>query len=123
MRLRGTLAVSWPIAAALCLCGPRISAAQDTASPAAAQAEKNPAQVASPRASALKLTLQDALDRARKNSVQFQAALTDSAIAWQDRFQAGAALLPSVTYNNQAWYTQGKNTAPNYPANTAGHEY
>ena len=123
MRSLGIFAVSWPIAAVLCLCGPGISAAQDTASPAAAPAEKNPAQVASPGAPALKLTLQDALDRARKNSVQFQAALTDSAIARQDRFQAGAALLPSVTYNNQAWYTQGKNGAPIFIANNAVHEY
>jgi len=65
----------------------------------------------------LRVTLQDALDRARKNSTQFQAAQTDAALARQDRFQAGAALLPSVTYNNQAIYTQG---APSTLANKTG---
>ena len=60
-----------------------------------------------PTTGPVRLTLQDALDRARKNSVQFQAAQTDAGLARQDRFQAGAALLPSVTYNNQALYTQG----------------
>ena len=77
------------------------------------------------------MTLQDALDRARKNSAAFQSAQTDAAIARQDRFQAGAALLPSVTYNNQALYSQG---APSglagqtgvpvvFIANNAVHEY
>jgi len=55
--------------------------------------------------------------------VQFQSALTDSAIARQDKWQAGAALLPSVTYNNQAWYTQGKSGQPIFIANNAVHEY
>jgi outer membrane protein TolC len=124
MRSLGIFAVSWPIAAVLCLGGPEISAAQGTTNPAATMptAAGSPAQSSSP-AAPLKLTLQDALERARKNSVPFQAALTDSAIAHQDRFQAGAALLPSVTYNNQAWYTQGHNNAPIFIANNAVHEY
>jgi outer membrane protein TolC len=86
---------------------------------------------ASPANSPLRLTLQDALGRARKNSVQFQAAQTDAALARQDRYQAGAALLPSATYNNQALYTQGTSTAltntTGFPvrfiANNAVHEY
>jgi outer membrane protein TolC len=100
-----------------------MSVAQETPSPATAATKKNPAQTASAGAPGLKLTLQDALERARKNSVSLQAALTDSAIAHQDRFQAGAALLPTVTYNNQAWYTQGHNNAPIFIANNAVHEY
>ena len=123
MRSLGTFAVSWPIAAAVCLCGAGMSVAQETPSPATAATKKNPAQTASAGAPGLKLTLQDALERARKNSVSLQAALTDSAIAHQDRFQAGAALLPTVTYNNQAWYTQGHNNAPLFIANNAVHEY
>jgi outer membrane protein TolC len=71
----------------------------------------------------LQLTLQDALARARKNSVQFQLALTDSALAGQDRFQAGAALLPSVMYNNQALYTQLRGNSVIFIANNAAHEY
>lgn len=123
MRSLGTFAVSWPIAAVLCLCGAGMSVAQKTPSPATAATKKNPAQTASAGAPGLKLTLQDALERARKNSVSLQAALTDSAIAHQERFQAGAALLPTVTYNNQAWYTQGHNDAPIFIANNAVHEY
>src|SRR5712692_14794 len=72
-----------------------------------------------------RLTLQDALARARKNSVPFQSALTDSAIARQDRYQAAAALLPSVNYNNEAFYTQsnGPGNGPRFIANNAVHEY
>lgn len=79
----------------------------------------------------LRITLQDALERARANGTQFQAAKTDAAVAKQDRYQAGAAMLPSVTYNNQILYTQG---APAllaeqtgvpvlFIANNAVHEY
>jgi outer membrane protein TolC len=79
----------------------------------------------------LRVTLQDALDRARKNSTQFQAAQTDAAIARQDKFQAGAGLLPSATYNNQVLYTQGAPAALQsksgvpvlFIANNAVHEY
>src|ERR1051326_8134076 len=47
----------------------------------------------------LTLTLQDALSRARANSVQFQAALTDQGVAHEDKAQARAGLLPSVNFN------------------------
>ena len=72
------------------------------------------------------LTLPDALALARKNNVEFNAALTDRGIAHQDRVQARAALLPSLTYNNQALYTQGNGTGTNtaiFIANNAVHEY
>ncbi len=92
-----------------------------------------PAQQSSPPSanSPIRLTLQDTLERARKNSVPFQAAQTDAALAHQDRYQAGAALLPSVTYNNQALYTQGAPAALAnktgipviYIANNSVHEY
>jgi outer membrane protein TolC len=86
---------------------------------------------APPANSPPRLTLEDALNRARKNSVQFQAAQTDAALARQDRYLAGAALLPSVTYNNQVLYTQGAplalqaqtHTPVLYIANNAVHEY
>ncbi len=86
---------------------------------------------ASPTSAPLRLTLQNALDRARINSAQFQSVQTDAALARQDRYQAGAALLPSVTYNNQVLYTQAA-AAPVaaetkvpvlYIANNAVHEY
>src|ERR1700735_3683062 len=50
--------------------------------------------------STVSLTLADALARARANSPQFQAALTQLGIAREDRVQARAALLPGVDYNN-----------------------
>jgi outer membrane protein TolC len=72
----------------------------------------------------LTLTLQDALARARVNSVQFQAALTDQGLAHQDNVQARAALLPSVNYNNAYLYTQGNGTtAGRFIASNAVHEY
>jgi outer membrane protein TolC len=93
---------------------------------------QSPQQSSTPSAnSTVRLTLEDALNRARKNSVQFQAAQTDAALAHQDHYQAGAALLPSVTYNNQALYTQGASPAlanqtglpVRFIANNAVHEY
>jgi outer membrane protein TolC len=72
----------------------------------------------------LTLTLQDALARARVNSVQFQAALTDQGLAHQDNVQARAALLPSVNYTNSYLYTEGNGTpSGRYIANNAVHEY
>jgi outer membrane protein TolC len=72
----------------------------------------------------LTLTLQDALARARANSVQFQAALTDQGLAHQDNVQARAALLPSVSYTNSYLYTEGNGTpSGRFIANNAVHEY
>jgi outer membrane protein len=117
------LAASWSVVATLWLFGAGTAVAQETGA-AGTTATKNPAQATTAGAPARQLTLQDALALARKNSVQFQAALTDSAIARQDRFQAATALLPSVTYNNQAWYTQlNKSNSVIFIANNAAHEY
>lgn len=79
----------------------------------------------------LRLTLEEALNRARKNSTPFQAALTTAGLAREDRRQARNALLPTVTYNNSALYTKGAGPfgtevigAPViYIANNAIHEY
>lgn len=73
----------------------------------------------------LRLTLADALDRARQNSVVYQAALIDARIAHEDRKQATTALLPSVNYNNSAIYTQGTgvDNQVRFIANNAVHEY
>jgi outer membrane protein TolC len=75
----------------------------------------------------LTLTFQDALARARANSVQFQSALTDQGLAHQDSVQARAALLPSVNYNTTYLYTQGGTHTTAFPvryiANNAVHEY
>jgi len=59
---------------------------------------------------AVRLTLQDAIDRARKNSTVFQAAATEAALSREDKNQARDALLPSVAYNASAIYSQGNGT-------------
>lgn len=108
---------------ALLLPGMRIAMAQDAAPPTNTPPAKDPQQANSTTAPPLRLTLQDALARAKKNNVQFQAALTDSGIARQDRYQAGAALLPSVIYNNEAIYTKSNQNGIAFIANNAPHEY
>src|ERR1700751_5277024 len=74
----------------------------------------------------LTITLQDALERAKVNSPEFRAAITDRGLAHEDRVQGRAGLLPNVNYNNQYIYTQGNNTRSNTPAfiaNNGVHEY
>ena len=92
-----------------------------------ANGQQNTAQTVPASSSApVTLTLQDALALARKNNIEFNAALTDQGVAHQDKVQARAALLPSVAYNNQALYTQGNGTHTNtaiFIANNAVHEY
>jgi outer membrane protein TolC len=72
----------------------------------------------------LTLTLQDALTRARSNSIPFQAALTDQGVAHEDKVQARAAMLPSLTYNNTFTYTEPNGTPSGvFVANNSVHEY
>jgi outer membrane protein TolC len=119
------------IAAAAFLLSPRGSLAQDTAPPAQPPSVETAKQQRTPAAAPVRLTLQDALDLARKNSTQFQAALTSAGLAREDRTQARDALLPSVVYNNSAIYTQsagpGLSKSTGVPvlfiANNAVHEY
>jgi outer membrane protein TolC len=103
---------------------PEAPAPQASASGEAKQQATPASPTTGPATGRINLTLQDALERARKNSTQFQASQTDAAIARQDRYQAAAGLLPSVAYNNQALYTQstGQNTVI-FIANNAVHEY
>ncbi len=92
------------------------------------------AQVAPPQAAGeapsvreaapITITLQDALQRARANVPQLLAARTAAAIAHQDRVQARAALLPSVSYTTSYLYTEGNGTPSGvFIANNAVHEY
>ena len=70
------------------------------------------------------ITLQDALQRARKLDPTYRLALTDESIAHEDHVQARAALLPSVSANTEYLYTEGTGTStPKYIANNAVHEY
>ena len=69
-----------------------------------------PQRSATPADPTLRLTLDDALVRARQNSPQFRAALAEAQIAHEDTKQAKDALLPTLTYNNEMLYTQGNGT-------------
>src|SRR5579863_7373806 len=70
-----------------------------TASPSLAQ--ENRAQSVpdnGPKPGVERLSLQDAIERARRTDPQFQSAQTDAGIAKEDRVQARDGLLPSVVY-------------------------
>jgi outer membrane protein TolC len=56
------------------------------------------------------IDMKNALERARSNSQQLQSAAIDMNLAREDRTQAKAALLPSLSYFNQYIYTQGNRT-------------
>lgn len=78
----------------------------------------------SPSDAPLTLTLQDALARAKQNSPEYRAALTDAGVAKEDRVQSRAALLPNVNYNAAYNYTQGNGSGVSrYVANNGVHEY
>jgi outer membrane protein len=87
-------------------------------------AQALPTAPAQPQPATVVLTLADALARAKENSPQFQAAITEMGIAREDRYQARAALLPGVDYNNSFIYTQGNGTATGrYISANGVHEY
>ncbi len=74
--------------------------------------------------SALKITLADALERARTMSPTLERAIADIKIANESRHQLLAGNLPTVSYNTQYLYTQGNGTlAARYIANNGVHEY
>src|SRR5438552_5399486 len=123
MKSPSILVLSWVLVAAPLLCCAGIAAAQQTADPASAARPRGAQPGAPATLPVLRLTLEDALARARKNSAQFQSSETDAAIARQDRYQAAAALLPSVTYNNEALYSQLGTSSVRFIANNAAHEY
>jgi outer membrane protein TolC len=70
------------------------------------------------------LTLQDALERAKKNNPEYRSAVTEFGVAREDRVQSRAALLPSVNYNAAFLYTEGNGIGGSrYIANNGVHEY
>jgi outer membrane protein TolC len=58
-------------------------------------------QPEAPANAPLVVTLQDALDRAKQNDTTFQAATADAASASEDRTQAKASMLPTISYSTQ----------------------
>jgi outer membrane protein TolC len=71
------------------------------------------------------ITLQDALERAKKLDAQFQSAAADVAISREDRLQAKASLLPSVSHKTEYLGTQGNGVLPSgrYVSNDGVHMY
>ena len=85
--------------------------------PAPASAQPPPRDIAP-------LTLQDALAQARANSQQLRAALTTAQLAAEDRKQARAALLPSLSGFMQYIYTEPNGTPSGvFVANDGPHVY
>ena len=89
----------------------------------APQGMPQPVSGALSSSSPVTLTLADALNRAKANSPQFQAALTQFGLAKEDRMQSRAALLPNIQYTNSFIYTQGNGATGIYVANNGVHEY
>jgi outer membrane protein TolC len=77
------------------------------------------------------ISLSNAIHRAQENEPAFANVLAAQKTAGIDRYLARAALLPSVTYDNQLLYTQpngkfipgGTGPAPIFIANNSIHEY
>ena len=125
---------AWMLAAGCVLLAPtRSFAAQQPEAPTpkpltmtANTATKQSTTRTPPGATAV-LTLQDALNLAKKNSPQLQAAVTDAGVTHEDKNIARAGLLPSVNFNTAAIYTQSNGNVNNggvkFIANNAPHEY
>ena len=72
------------------------------------------------------ITLQDAIERARKNDVQFLAAVNGAKSAHEDRLQARNAILPQFSHTTQALLTQGnggRTTVGRFVTNDGVHVY
>jgi outer membrane protein TolC len=85
------------------------AAAQGIASAPSTDQEVQLAQPSAPGQAVppVTVTLQDALERARKYDAQFLGAVADAKIAHEDRLQARNAMLPTVTATTQYLGTQG----------------
>jgi hypothetical protein len=81
MKSYGIRVLSWTPVAALLLCCAGIAVAQEAPAPTNPAPTKEVQQGTPAASAALRLTLQDALALARKNSTQFQSALTDAGLA------------------------------------------
>ena len=99
-----------PLCLAMVLLFPLSKAAAQGSAPAATKESQvqlvqpsGPGQAAPP----ITITLQDALERARKLDPQFLGALSDAKSAQEDRLQARNAMLPTITATTQYLGTQG----------------
>jgi outer membrane protein TolC len=105
-----------------------LGAAQQTDGPApqpevaSRQPHPSPQTIPDPGAP-VRVTLQDALNLARKNDPTYHAVVTEAGIAREDRAQSRDALLPGVNFTTSALYTQANANAVRFIANNAAHEY
>jgi len=116
------------VAAAAFVTPTAMHAAQQPNSPAPRPEAISHESHASPQAvpaqgAPVRLTLQDALNLARKSDPTSHAALTEAGIAREDRAQSRDALLPGVDFTTSALYTQSNANAVRFIANNAAHEY
>jgi len=98
-----------------------LQAAPQAAEPVPLQLVQPPGPAAPPPL----ITLQDALERAKKLDAQFQGTLSNAAIAHEDRVQARSSLLPGVNQTTQYLGTQGNGVLPGgrYVSNDGVHLY
>jgi len=103
----------------------------------AQQAQLTAMPVAAPETKSDRITLEDAITRAKANEPTFATAVAANKVAALDRSIARAAVLPSVVYHNQYIYTQPAHGAdqsgnasastatsiPRFIANNSVHEY
>ena len=112
--------------ATLAACAPFPGRAQEVPSSPLPKVAPDAQQAApsAPAATTLRLTLDEALNLARKNNTQFQAALTEAGLAREDRVQARSTLLPGVGFTTSALYTPTNSLGEvKFIANNAQHEY
>jgi outer membrane protein TolC len=100
-----------------------LAAAAQSAPNQVASDSSNQGTTSAPSNAPLTLTLQDALERAKKNAPEYRAAVTELGVAKEDRVQSRAALLPSVNYNAEFLYTEGNGSGSRFVANNGVHEY
>jgi len=116
MAKAGLVVGAWSLALAAC--------AQTAPNQVVAGSSNQQNSSSAPSNAPLTLTLQDALERAKKNNPEYRAAATEFGLAKEDRVQSRAALLPSVNYNGAFLYTEGNGTgASRFVANNGVHEY
>lgn len=141
-RKQGSGTLQSALVAVLLFCAPALLHAQQTPKsvtvqtnpvllpPAAAPYPVTPkpplsgAAASQPIPPVLKITLNDAIDRAKKISPVFRQAVVTEKIAAETPVQTRGANLPTVTGNSQYLYTQGNGTpSARFIANNGVHEY
>jgi outer membrane protein TolC len=91
--------------------------------PAAAHAPQSSPQAVSSPGAPTRLTLQDAIARARKNDPTYHAVVTEAGVVHEDRAQSRDALLPSVSFTTSGLFTQSNANGVRFANNNFPQEY